>query len=267
MSWTPEDSAITLNAKQEAHLATLTNSEELKAYLAQVALDQQLVAPDPLFRNGMVYATDKADHARQQPQFTKTVIFNGVKHELVAASEVDLLAKENAVYRAGIEPTTTQQTEQPRNDRGQFTTAELDLQFRTGQIDGRTYLERSGIDVDALPQTSDRQFQQSWADATEEFLHSDAGATWPGGLKNRDLLGKIIQSNGLLDAEDKVAAMAEAYAFAKANNLLVDDQGIPLGGRAQIDQLYADTAKSGTPPTAADIRYAMGDRSSIFGAR
>lgn len=261
MSWTPEDSAISLNEKQKAHLSTLVNSEELKAYLAEVALSQGLVERDPIFNNGILTATEKADNARQQ--ITKTVVVNGVSHVLSAPDEVGLLRAETDLFKKVFQPTTTQQTEQPRNERGQFTAAEQAAADAT-----RAALAMSGIDVDALPQTSDRQFTQGWQEATEEFLHSEAGRLWPGGDRNRDTLARILQANNLTDSEDKVAALAQAYEFAKANDLLVDEQGIPLGGRAQIDQLYANAAKSGTPPSAADVRYALGDRSSsLFGSR
>ena len=56
----------------------------------------------------------------------------------------------------------------------------------SGAID--EYLENAGVPLEELKNAVEdkhtEQFTQSWASATEEFLHSPAGADWPGGAKN-----------------------------------------------------------------------------------
>jgi hypothetical protein len=67
------------------------------------------------------------------------------------------------------------------------------------------------VDVAKLSQ---EQANKSRADATTTFLQG-AGAHWPGGVKNRELLGMQLASMGLADAEDKVGALSAAFAELK----------------------------------------------------
>jgi hypothetical protein len=61
----------------------------------------------------------------------------------------------------------------------------------------------------------------SWNQAVQEFLHSPAGSDWPGGDKNRELMGQELQALNLVDAKDKVAALAQAYASMKSKGVVV----------------------------------------------
>jgi hypothetical protein len=63
--------------------------------------------------------------------------------------------------------------------------------------------------------------EQSWDQAVQEFLHSPAGSDWPGGDKNRDMMGQELQALNLVDAKDKVAALAQAYASMKSKGIVV----------------------------------------------
>jgi hypothetical protein len=117
--------------------------------------------------------------------------------------------------------------------------AELELKFRRGEIPVDEYLtqsgainrflEKEGVSIDALKatvsQNQNTQFEKSWAEATEEFLHSAAGADWPGGDKNRELIGMKLASMNLIDAKDKVGALAAAYADMKKSGMVFTNDG------------------------------------------
>ena len=115
--------------------------------------------------------------------------------------------------------------------------AELELQWKRGTITGAEYLERSGaieahlaaqgIDVEVLKEQSAEKaaaaiYQQSWADATQNFLRPPAGADWPGGEANKERLGKIIeqlgQGNPDIEKENKVEVLANAWSIMKRND-------------------------------------------------
>jgi hypothetical protein len=79
-------------------------------------------------------------------------------------------------------------------------------------------LESRGVSVENLRVVSSERFEQSWSDATQEFLSGPAGSDWPGGNENLEIIGQKLQELGLVDAEDKVAALAESYASMKSNS-------------------------------------------------
>jgi hypothetical protein len=105
---------------------------------------------------------------------------------------------------------------------------DADMALRRGEISTAEYLERThaiedalaakGVDVDAL---GAKQLEESWAVATTTFLQG-TGASWPGGTKNRALLGDKLAAMGLTDAADKVAALASAYEALKTAGTLFD---------------------------------------------
>ena len=66
--------------------------------------------------------------------------------------------------------------------------------------------------------------EKTWAQAVEDFKNSPAGSDWPGGDRNRDMMGQELQSLNLVDAKDKVAALTQAYAQMKATGMLVPSE-------------------------------------------
>jgi hypothetical protein len=94
---------------------------------------------------------------------------------------------------------------------------------RTHAID--TYLAEKGFDVEAA---GAQQFEQSWATATQEFLNNTPeGQSWKGGQKNLEIIGNLIQSHGLVDAQDKVAALRAMAAEMRAKGLEFDGDYTP----------------------------------------
>jgi hypothetical protein len=112
--------------------------------------------------------------------------------------------------------------------------AELKTLLMTGRITSEAFIaaqpqlldnvmkERFGIDP---AKVENERFQGSWAAATQEFLNSKDGEDWPGGEENKDILGRILAENGLVD-QPSVETLAAAYRHAKAHGLLVPNPEI-----------------------------------------
>jgi len=58
-----------------------------------------------------------------------------------------------------------------------------------------------------------------WAQATREFLASPEGQNWDGSPNNLELMGWLLRSSGLSDAENKVAALKSCAAEMHARGL------------------------------------------------
>lgn len=100
--------------------------------------------------------------------------------------------------------------------------AELSLAFKRGEISTADYLRESGALAQALRDSgvdvekiSEEQYTESWEKATKRFLYSPAGADWPGGEKNLELIGLQLASMGLT-TEPSVESLAKAWAEMKA---------------------------------------------------
>jgi hypothetical protein len=139
MPFTPKDSAIRMTPELEAALRQ-AGPEEMKRIFADAAVAQGLATRD--LDPNILIPTPLADAAPRR--VGKVIVLNGVKHSLVANDEAALLEQENALYRQAMQPAATEetQTEQPRNELGQFTTAEaaanraeLELRFKRGDIE------------------------------------------------------------------------------------------------------------------------------------
>ena len=63
------------------------------------------------------------------------------------------------------------------------------------------------------------ELTKRWAAATEKFLHSKAGASWPGGIVNMTVLSRILEANGR--AKPSVENITRAYRLMKRRGLLV----------------------------------------------
>jgi hypothetical protein len=159
--------------------------------------------------------------------------------------------------------------------------AELDLQFRRGELTTQEYLERTnavgnflaeqGFDVQAAAAA---QMQQGWKEATAEFLNG-AGSSWPGGTKNREVLGLEILALGLRDAEDKVAALTQAYESMQKKGLMFQGDVSPEEIIKMTEKMSPTEileafkhGQNGDPEAAnkafIDIHRKAGDSSGIF---
>jgi len=93
MSWTPESSAIKVTPDMQKALET-ANAEQIKEMMKQAAVDQRLVV-----REWDSSILTPVTQGTAPQKVGKVVVLNGVKHTLEAATEQELLAKENALYR------------------------------------------------------------------------------------------------------------------------------------------------------------------------
>ncbi len=283
MSHTPEQSAIKVTPHVEAKLKTLVSSDEIRAYLAEVAVEQQLVTRDR-FSPDILIPTEPGTAPRA---FARVLNINGFKHTVEAPSEIELERKINALLRETFESRNTPSGAAPARDAstGRFASAEdrgkadearqaeivrqseLELKFKRGELSTADYLARSGaierhlesqgISVEELrASTAEKQnqrFTQSWATATEEFLKSPAGADWPGGEANKVKLGEILQANPELADQPSVETLSAVYEYMKENDLLVTNE--------EVEKLRAISSAT----SAEEIRTAWRGGSSMFG--
>jgi len=124
-----------------------------------------------------------------------------------------------------------------------------------------------------LEETRHRNYELSWADATTTFLQS--GSDWPGGEKNKHILGLKIQELGLMDAEDKTAAIAAAYASMKSDGLVFSNDGSTEGAARRSTRQAAPDLDRATPQELLEswksaqpsIEAANSSFSALFGRK
>jgi hypothetical protein len=168
--------------------------------------------------------TGAAVTEKQPVVTTKTVTIGGqemefsgteleVANQIAAAHQAADAVKQQFTNRKSAEHIALEKAEWERKLRiGQATAAEY-LE-NTGAID--EYLKRRGLDIQ---QIANERYTQSWADASAAFL-KDPANDWPGGPENMRLIGMKIQSLGLEETDDKVAALKQAYSALKEEGLL-----------------------------------------------
>ncbi|MGB9010628.1 MAG: hypothetical protein WCC18_18600 [Candidatus Acidiferrales bacterium] len=277
MSYGPQDSRLKMTRDEEEHFNSLSFNEGI-AYLHELELAQGLRVPDPM--NASVLHEVEPANTPQPKKFALAITdpTTGQKDFLEADSQEKLNALQIQWYREH-QSTTAQQNDLPRNSRGQFTKdpstkkaeeltqedavelqrrAKLDQEFRTGLISPAeylaatgafdAYLTEKGIDPDVLKAQSEENRanvaeMQTWAQATEEFKNSEAGADWPGGEQNRELLQQIIFNEGWQNNPDKLETLTNAYAVFK--ELVARHEGAASARtRQDMDQVLGITARN-----------------------
>ena len=199
----------------------------------------QFVKREPADQDAATKAAAAAKTAADEAPRTfekKGVIIRGKSFDFSAPSELELarqIASANEVAAAlasdeSVTPRAPRAVAARNAEQDVLDRVDADMALRRGDISTAEYLERThaiedalaakGVDVEAL---GAKQFEESWASATTTFLQG-AGASWPGGTKNRALLGDKLAAMGLTDAADKVAALAAAYEALKNAGTLFD---------------------------------------------
>ena len=244
---------VTVNDELTAAVnAALDPADIRAAILAQAAKQQE--ESDASVAALSVKEKEAADKAAKEQaeldsakQFTRTEVIGGREFSFEAASELELERMVTNAYKIAfaIQPTETPKApvvdpaiaaaeaqkaaEQQAADR-----AELELKFKRGDISAADYIEQSGAVKDylakeglsvtdlkaAVNKTVADQEAQSWSADVEQFLNSPAGSDWPGGEQNKKLIGLQIAALGLVDATDKVAALAQAYQSMKTDGIV-----------------------------------------------
>lgn len=133
--------------------------------------------------------------------------------------------------------------------------ADLELKWKRGEISAADYIDQSGamdeylakkgVPLEALKAAVDKnqteQFTNSWAQATEEFLHSPAGGDWPGGERNKIQIGMQLAAMNLTDTDNKVEALTKAYAEMKAKNMVFPSD-VDTATKTETETAAADAA-------------------------
>jgi hypothetical protein len=262
----------------QAKLDACTNPEQIKELMHQEELSRGLIKLDwdESFRIPV--------ETPQPTGLARSVTIAGKSFVIEGKTELELEQNQTALYRRVFaEPAAG--TEQPRDPAsGQFRATadqeraaaasvdaaakvELDLKFKRGEISAAEYIEQSGavkdylakegVSIDALKtavdQTQTASYEQSWAQATEQFL---ASSDWPGGTENQKRLGETLIAMGATK-EPSVKTLRRAYDHLKKNNLLVENAELTREKRL---------AEAKTP---AEIREILDYRgpSGIWGGR
>jgi hypothetical protein len=238
-------SSIKLTPEDEAAILQAGSAAEIQQILRARAQAQNLVAPDR-YSGDLLPVKQPTEKARPYPHtaFAKSVTIDGKRLVAEAPTEAEAQAKLDDMVRAAMsqpspparDPRTgkfvsrqpaQQQTQQEIEAESLrvYEKTRLEQQFRLGEITAEEYLARThavdnylaarGVDVDELAATGSAAFEQSWVQATEAFLNSPEGADWPGGENMREAIAQVIAEENWIDADDKQAALAEAWKFMK----------------------------------------------------
>jgi hypothetical protein len=232
-----------------------TNNLELLAVLRQARFDQGKAAPHSWDPTGRDYYGIKPVVPAAAKSVAREVVIDGVKHRLEAPDEASLVKAETELYRAALAKTTT--TDQQRDSQGRFTAQQTQEEIeaealRVAALDPaavalaptvKAVLESQGISVDDLKSFTEQKrgerFAAEWAAAGEAFRNSPAGENYPGGTENQRILGEIIVENGLMNAENKADAIAQAYAYMCEHGLVAatDEEKAAAAKKSEAEEI------------------------------
>jgi hypothetical protein len=283
---------VVLNADLTKAIQDSLNPADIRT-VVQTELEKQIAAA------GVADQTAQAEAARVAAEtvttepagFSRTETIGGREFTFEATSEIELERTINNAYKVAY---AVQQTESvtpivtidpavaaAEAETQALAKADLELKFKRGDISAadyieqsgavKDYLERQGVPVEALKATLEKsqldQETQSWADATQVFLHGPAGSDWPGGDKNLELIGLKLQSLGLVDAHDKVAALAQAYNSLKSTGMIFPTE-VTTTAQPAAPAIVTATATPvpALPTVPATVALTPRTSSSIFGA-
>jgi hypothetical protein len=238
MAHTPKDSAIQMTPELTEAINNCPPSQ-MGELLRQAAVDQGLVVRD-IYSPDILLPVDNP-----QPQrFARTVEINGERQVIEGDSQAEVDHAAVEMYRAAQaqpqpqpQPQARPQAQpQPRNpNNGQYRSP--------GDSVLENLLATHGITLPDLQAAVSRNFTASWADATQEFLRSEAGNSWPGGEENlRRISNKVIEL-GLVDSPDRVGALATAYAALRDADQLLPNPAI------EREREYNEAISNATSPT------------------
>jgi hypothetical protein len=179
---------------------------------------------------------------QRQGRVSRYEVIGGKRLYFEAETSEDLNKQITDAYRVAAELQTAQEQDRQEqvtrqtNRTDAYTKAQLDLMLKCGQITTEQYLQESGVIADyleshgapveqivqTLQEGQSQRETQSWSDAVTEFLNSAPGAGWVGGEQNKDLIGLTIQQLGLVNAEDKVLALTQAWNVMKGKGMVFE---------------------------------------------
>lgn len=302
---------VTMNPELDKAIRDAIDPADIRTAIFAEAAKQTNAATDAALAQA---ATDKAAAdkaaadaaaATASAGFSRTETIGGKEFTFEGASELEVERMINNAYKVAyavqapearvaevvVDPAIAAAAAQKAAEDEATLKAELELKFKRGEINAADYIEQSGamkdylakqgVPLDALrnavTQSQETAETQSWADATKVFLNSPAGSSWPGGDKNLALIGDKLAALGLTDAEDKVAALAQAYEAMKTSGTIfpyeppaptptntAEQVAAGILAKAAADKLAIDAAAAAKAVAAAP--KAAATSSSLFGA-
>lgn len=264
-------SSIRTDAALEEALKNAATPDEMKAVLADAAIRQGLVTRD--YYDPSVLLVN--ERAAAPIRVTKSIVVDGKELLFEGAddAEVDHIMLE--FMRGHTRPVETEvQPEVARDERGRFTSAEdaaakaeLELQFKRGDISTADYLDQSGaidsylenqgISIDDVKKVSTQAYEQSWESATREFLERHAN-DWQGGEAALKAMGDTILSLHL-DNQPNVDSLEAAYRDLVRRNAVPENH--ELNATRERHERIANAS------SVEEIRSALGSRGSLFDRR
>ena len=236
--------ATTPDALKNLIIAAADQQEAAAAQSAAAVLAAQEAA-DKVLADKAVADAAAAQAAAANQTFTRHVVIGDQSFDFVAQTEAEIDQLELNAFKVAyaVRPTASAPVAAATSpdpalavaaeEARAAAVAELDKQFRLGEVTAKDYIEQSGaikgylesqgVSLEALQEvvTANRgaKFSQSWAEAGVAFQKTPAGLDWPGGDKNHGLMALQIAAMGLEEAPDKVAALTQAYAELKRTGL------------------------------------------------
>jgi len=277
---------VTMNDDLAKAVQAALNPEDLRAAVIAEAEKQSTAAVTAAAEAAAKAATDKAaadaaaaaaKTAEAAKGFTRTENIGGREFTFEAPTEVELERMINNALKVAYALRPTEEVHEVVPDAAAEAAAaaaaikaaeaeavakiELEQKFKRGEISPLEYIKQSGalkdylaengVSIESLKDAVNTNLEtkesQSWTQAAEAFKNSSAGSDWPGGDKNLAIIGDIIASRPeLLNAEDKVAAMAAAYEQMKSRGTI-----FPYVDPAATTTVAAATVQTEAEKTAA----------------
>lgn len=249
MSFTPKDSPIKLTPEQEAEI--------------NACRPEQVVPLLHLFmqQNGNARINEEGEAevvigpiARKLVQ---VVELNGEKHTVEVDASEGELGLQKAVtdlYRSHANGGQQQTQTQKRDATGKFVqqdSAEIQIpdteqEMTAALADARQKVQLGTLTAEEFLELKQEfatsvQNTQEWAEAVQTFLQSPAGADWPGadfegGAMNLQTMQATLAAHDMLDAEDKVAAIAGIWNYMKQTGQYIERPASPEDIAAQIGE-------------------------------
>jgi hypothetical protein len=97
------------------------------------------------------------------------------------------------------------------------------------------------MNQDALVAVSDLVYQNTWSQATEQFLNSPEGESWPGGSENLAIATKLLEENPELMNNPSADALAAVWNYMRENDLAVPNPEVTqlqqIGEATDVNQI------------------------------
>jgi hypothetical protein len=234
MAWTTENSGYSNTPQDRAAVSKMNSTEEIAEYFRSKAIAEGKLVPDPINPSVLHVAQPKRDAAQPDQSSLK------IDGQTFTGTDAELNEQLRAHFQR--QQPHPQDEEPARDSNGRFVSAAdqgkrdqanalaasdratLDLQFKRGEMDAATFLEKSGamqeylqkqgVDMNALRDVSaGTTYAKQWDAAVQEFLRG-AGASWTGGEELKNAVGLKLAELRLED-QPSAASIKRAWDAVK----------------------------------------------------